>query len=444
MYPTQKCLTKNKCKFLLQIISLRQLNRLASQSGFRKRKPKKLTPYDVLLSFIDLRSRSHFSYSNWAIHLSQWIGQSVSKQAICKRINTSFLVYLKLVLTHVLRKRLTDGTVIQSALFKPFNNVYLHDATHFRLSTHLSEAFPGNFTQGCTRAVAKIQTVFNLTKGIFTYFQITSFADPDIRCVEPVNERLKKGDLIIRDLGYFGFSGFEQIIESKAYLLSRFKQLVIVKDVLTRQPICLWKALKKTTCFDTQVLIGAEHEVKVRMVAKKLPPAVADERRRKAKKDRRNLRMNHSDQYYQLLGYAIYITNVGPQIWSLDQVIQAYQCRWYIETVFKSWKSHLKAGYDIADRYATELSVQIHFHLLLIYVSLIVMPMFVMLNLYAKKQKWKQKISLLKLCAFTQHQILTILTLSHLHPLLQHALYYCSYDKRSDRINSINFILSHN
>jgi len=167
------------------------------------------------------------------------------------------------------------------------NNVYLHDATHFRLSTHLSKAFPGNFTKGCTRAVAKIQTVFNLTKGIFTYFQITSFADPDIRCVEAVNARLQKGDLIIRDLGYFGLSGFEQIIKSNAFLLSRFKQLVVVKDVITRQPICLWKALKKTTCFDTQVLIGAEHEIKVRMVAKKLPQAVADERRRKAKRSRR-------------------------------------------------------------------------------------------------------------------------------------------------------------
>ncbi len=299
MYHTQKCLTKNKCKFLLQIISLRQLNDLANQCGFRKRKPKKISPYDVLLSFINLHSRSKFSYSNWAIHLSQWIGQSVSKQAICKRIDASFLSYLKLVLEQVLRKRITNGVVLNSALFKHFGNVYLHDATHFRLSTHLSAVFPGNFTHGHTRAVAKIQTVFNLTKAIFTHFQITHFTDPDIRCVESVNARLEKGDLIIRDLGYFGLSGFEQIIESNAYLLSRFKQFIVVKDVVTRQPICLWKTLKKTNCFDAQVLLGAQHEVNVRMVAKKLPESVANERRRKAKKDRRNLRTNHSDQYYR-------------------------------------------------------------------------------------------------------------------------------------------------
>lgn len=442
MHHIQKCLTNTKCRILLQVVSRQQLNKLARQSGFKKRKPKKISPFHVLLSFIDLHSRSGFSYSNCAIHLSQWIGQSVSKQAVFKRIDTSFLKYLKLVLEQVLKKRITDGKVIKSALFEAFGNVYLHDATHFRLSTHLSKVFPGNFTKGYTRAVAKIQVVFNLTKGKFAYFQITNFTDPDIRCVEHINTQLKKRDLIIRDLGYFGLSGFEQIINIKAFFLSRFKQFVVIKDVNTKQPICLWKALKKASYFDGEVLLGANQEVKVRMIAKKLPEAVANERRRKARADRRNLRINHSDEYYRLLGYAIYVTNVGPEIWALNEVVRAYQCRWYIETIFKSWKSHLKACYTAADRYATEISVQIHFHLLLIYVSAIVMPLFSILSRYAEKHKWKLKISLLKFCTFIQHQILNILTATDFNQLFKQALYYCSYDKRSDRTNSINLIFN--
>ena len=84
----------------------------------------------------------------------------------------------------------------------------------------------------------------------------------------------------------------------------------------------------------------------MRLVCQRLPPAVAAERRRKAKanaqKDGR--RGSPSQRYLQLLDWAIFITNVRETQLSIAQVILVYRLRWQIELIFKLWKSraHLR------------------------------------------------------------------------------------------------------
>ncbi len=73
--------------------------------------------------------------------------------------------------------------------------------------------------------------------------------------------------------------------------------------------------------------------MKLRVVAIKLPPEVAENRRRKAKQDRHS-KSNHSQDYLYRLGGGIFVTNVPVDVWTPTQVAQAYRLRWRIEIIF--------------------------------------------------------------------------------------------------------------
>ena len=411
------------------------LNRLALKSGFKKRKHKKISPLTIIISYLNFIGEAGFSFSAWAIEMSTFIKCTISKQGIYKRITAAFVNYLKLVLEKIIMVQIQAKPVKKTRYFSTFKNVYLHDATSFSLPLQLVDSFPGNTTRGIKRSVAKIQTVFNLTKRCFSFFEVTSYLNPDIRSTPIVNKLIKAGDLVIRDLGYFGMNCFNEIIQAKAYFLSRYKHKVAIKDNESLKSLSLVKMLSKKKFIDVQVLMSSLMPTPVRLVAIELPSHIANARRRWARKDRRNTRINHSKEYYFLLGYAIYITNVGEATWSANDISQAYRCRWYIENVFKSWKSHLSAHYCGPDKYANPLTVQTHFYLLLIYVCIMVMPLLIMLENYLHKKKRKIQISLFKLTDYVAAEFKELLNATFSKKLIESIIYYAKYDKRSDYKN---------
>ena len=65
---------------------------------------------------------------------------------------------------------------------------------------------------------------------------------------------------------------------------------------------------------DWQVKISAK-QVPVRLIGLKTPKEVAEKRVEKAKNNRHS-KSNHSEQYYEMLNYAILITNVDDKVTS--------------------------------------------------------------------------------------------------------------------------------
>lgn len=281
-----------------------------------------------------------------------------------------------------------------------------------------------------------------MSKGAFNYFHITNFRDPDTTSNPFACSILRKGDLLIRDLGYFSFESFLEIIKKNAYFLSRFKLHIPVFDPVTLHRINLVKLLKGKAFFDGMVFIGAHHDAEVRMVIEKLPPEVTNARVRKAKADKRNIKMNHSKEYYALLGYSIYITNVKKSEWDTCQVAEAYRYRWYIENIFKSWKSYLPSCYTIQDNYATKLSVEMHFYMFLIFVCMTIMPLYNQAMNYCVLKKSSRQISLFKLCSFVRSHIYQIINQKINKKMINQLYYYCRYDTRSDRENIVALIFN--
>lgn len=409
-------------------------NVLAKKLKVIKRKNRKASVVEFLLGYWILISKNQFSFDNWAMHISEITGKTISGQAVWKRITPNMIVFLKALLNKSFKQKCKP--FIDSTLFNSFKNVYLQDATHFSLPRFLFSAFPGSYSKYGQTATAKIQAVFNLKKGFFSDFTLSSFRDNDQKDAPRFIEKLNKKDLIIRDLGYFVLTAFKNIHQKGAFFLSRYKYNVLVYDIHTKQKIDLKKLLKKKSILDINVCIGNKERLNCRLIAIPLTDKQVSERIRKAKNERGG-KTNHSKEYLELLKYSIYITNVTKEIWKTKDIHQAYKARWYIEILFKSWKSNLKMKVCIAENHMTKQRAEFFFYASLLMVNLLIMPIF--MKIQTKGYKNKIAISIMKLCSYINQNIQQVIKNS-INNIITQIEYYCHYESRKKRINAIQTI----
>jgi hypothetical protein len=234
-----------------------------------------------------------------------------------------------------------SSTAQNQGWFKPFQRVLLHDSTVEPLPDHLANVFPGPGNGRKRRyAALKLQFICDLIHGQVLHLSLSGFRRNDQAASPDILNLAQKGDLIIRDLGYFVIKVFEQLALKGAYFLSRYRHGVLLYDPDTGQPLELAKLLRPGQSLDRNVLLGKE-KLPVRLVALAVPEAVANERRRKARNNR-DRRLNPSAQKLYLLGWNIFVTNVPRTIWPAKALGPIYRLRWRIEMIFKAWKSHLR------------------------------------------------------------------------------------------------------
>lgn len=288
-----------------------------------------------------LVSQSVVSFRRWAV-LVGVLGQlCLSKQALWERITPRAVAFLQAVLAHVLHRRLARAVPAHPTALATFPRVLIQDSTTLKLSPKLATAFPGSRNQrGADHGHLKIQSLYDLRGQRFVSFSLSGFNRNDQAAAPDVLAVARAGDLVLRDLGYFVLATFAQIAQAGAFFLSRLRLDTTLRDARTGQPLDLLGTLKRQGRLDREVWLGAP-QLRVRVVAVKLPEAVAAERRRKAKQNR-DQRSRPTVRHLALLGWAIFVTNVAREIWSAQTVAQVYGLRWRIETIFKAWKSHFR------------------------------------------------------------------------------------------------------
>jgi hypothetical protein len=328
-------------RLLTQRIEPQRLLTLARECGFVRRTPRKLTPLLFAQAAVLLVSQSAVSLRRWAV-LAGLLGQRcLSKQALWERITPGAVAFLQAVLAHLLARRVQPDRATPAPALACFRRVLVQDSTTIRLSPKLAAAFPGARNQrGARHGQLKIQALYELVGQRFGSFGLSSFRRNDQAAARDVAGVVRPGDLVLRDLGYFVVASLQQIAQAGAYFLSRLRLDTGLADPRTGQPLDLLGRLKRQGDFDGEVLLS-EAQLRVRLVAVKLPEALAAQRRRRAKANR-DRRCRPSARHLALLGWALFVTNVAPEVWSAKTVAQVYGLRWRIETIFKAWKSHFR------------------------------------------------------------------------------------------------------
>jgi hypothetical protein len=219
--------------------------------------------------------------------------------------------------------------------------VFIQDSTTIKLSARLAAVFPGSSNHcGTKNGELKIQAVYELLSQRFVHFGLSGFTRNDQAATHDILPLIQRADLVLRDLGYFVVERFERIAHQGAFFLSRLRLDTKLYDPRTGGELNLPGQLKRQGSLARQVLLGSRR-MPVRLVALKLPPQVAAERRRKARMNR-DKRCHPSARSLQLLGWAIFITNVPRKNCSAKTIAEIYGLRWQIESLFKVWKSHFR------------------------------------------------------------------------------------------------------
>lgn len=405
------------------------INQLSREHGFARRCDKKISGINFIVGFLLMALSGSNSYSAWATQISLLSKKWVSKQALQYRMGQGAVQMVQAVLANSLQFYYDRAN--KRGIFSQFKRVLLQDSTTIGMPPELVNYFPGNKSGGHQCAIARIQSVFDLIHNRFCLFGLFPYTANDQSASLLINQCIYKGDLIIRDLGFFVLEAFKKIMMAQAYFLSRLPHNVCIYN-LNEGQVNILKTLRKKGRYDQWVVIGKENPIQVRLVGIKVPQHIASERIRKAR-HHSDKRFSYSKFYLSLLHYTLYITNVPNEVWSTTNVAEVYRCRWKIETVFKTWKSHFNIQKIIHRQCYNIDRVKCTIFMMLLFITLFYVKIYDVLIRQIRK-KYKKIVSLLKLSKLVAENFAFVISVEK-NILEDLILRFACYESRSDRCN---------
>jgi len=323
--------------------SSQDLDFAAKQTGFCKRRSKLSAAMFFDLLMYDISGGNSKSLNQIVIEAESEHGMDISKQGLDKKFNEGTLGFLKYLIEKQLSVEI--GKQIEAGWLSSFNRVDIKDGTRFDLQDDYKEHLRGS--GGCASgAGACIQLEFDLKSGRIGDLNLTPANRPDVKDALETIDYVSKGDLVIRDLGYYAFQSFLNIIDKGAFFISRLRpranvfemkgqnlQRLDFKDVYNR--------MKKNGQYRTHknVFIGDVEKIPVRLILEIMPDSVYEQRIIKLSKYNKKKGRQISEEYKLMARFNLFITNVPEETLPNEAISSLYRIRWQIELIFKIWKS---------------------------------------------------------------------------------------------------------
>lgn len=409
---------------------------LAKETGFIKRSDAKITPYEFILSFFLASSAKKFSFRKWSLELSSLLRSNISSQAIDQKITYRHIGFVKKLLDQAMSQ--CDGfkSFKELEILKPFSRVLIEDSTCVKLSHSLYNFFSGvrNATSQVTNC--RIQICLDIKTSKFENLELTTYSKNDGSFSSNVLDRIRSGDLIIRDLGYWKREVFAQIAAKNCYFISKLKANSKLLEVNENKDFTLVQRLKeldksKIENFDFQCRLAGKTKLSVRIVGVKMSDDQIDKRRQNAIASRHNgSKISENAEY--LFSWNIYITNVTSEQMTIQNIAEIYRLRWHIEMVIKNWKSNFNlSGLLASCTGKNPAKVEMKLYLSFLYVITIYQSNFNQVSdlVYSKS---KRIVSALKFGQYINDN-LKLLVFYESENLINDLIRYCCYEKRRDR-----------
>ncbi len=249
-------------------------------------------------------------------------------------------------LRRVLEQALDDLVQAQPValpLLRRFQGVYVQDGTTIALPVELAALWPGSGNGAApTSAALKAQLQFNLLDGECLHLDLQAGRDSD-RTAPMQRVQLPAGALRLADLGYYSLPEWEEYDRQGVFWLSRLPPTCAVYTE-TGDALDLPRVLPTVVgpIYDRPIQLSQAQPLACRLVAARVPPAVADARRRKLRRTAKRKGYTPSARSLALCDWVLLVTNVPPEKLSSREVLVMARVRWQVELVFKLWKSQGK------------------------------------------------------------------------------------------------------
>jgi hypothetical protein len=305
----------------------------ASNVIVRKRK---LTPQGLASTFVlGFMSNPNASDEQLA-QMAAAVGEPVSPQAIGQRFHERMVAFVRALFGMAVQSQVHSDRVL-GPLLERFTDVQILDSTTISLPLEMAAEFPGCGGSHGGKAALKLQVRISLKTGCCDTVLIEAGRDCDGKT--PLQKDVPiAGSLRLADLGYFDTKTFEIIEKAGAYWLSPFMTGTTIYDTNDDRLELLEWLEKKGPVIDCNIRLTARL-TPCRMIAWRLPPAVAARRRDKLHTHAKRKGHKVSKQRLDRCDWAVLITNLSAEMLSINEARVLYRSRWQIELLFKRWKS---------------------------------------------------------------------------------------------------------
>jgi len=295
-------------------------------------------------------------------------GVTICKQSLNERFNERSEIYVKAVLKELLGEEFSQ--LYRVELLPGFSRILIKDSTKFMTPSTLEEKYKscGGDVHKRSNSSISVQYEYDLKSGKVTDLNITSGNRNDRTDAGATACDMEKGDLIIRDLGYFSTPVLQSCVKKEAFFLSRLDCSANVYDEsdLLISFKSTYASMQKSGIIEKEMTVytGSKTKLPVRLILQTVPDEVYEKRiREKAQKSKGQGRGQLTEETKIRCRFNLFITNAEASRLTKEQVFPLYRLRWQIELQFKTWKSVFKVGSNLQKikehRYITLLCIKL-------------------------------------------------------------------------------------
>jgi hypothetical protein len=266
-------------------------------------------------------------------------GVRISPQGLDQRFNQRASACLREVLEAALTRVLVAEPVAIPLLQRFPGGVWVLDSTTLALPEALAQRFPGvGRNSGPPCAAVKLQVRLDLLHGTLAGPVLHPGQQNDHQARDP-HAALPRGALHLADLGYFDLDRLRRWQKRGVYWLTRVQPNTRIYDADGRR----WllpdlMATQKGAAVELPVRLGLEHRLPCRLLAQRVPPAVAAQRRARMLDKAKRKKKKIDPGRWALAEWTVYVTNVPADLLNREEALVLGRARWQIELLFKLWK----------------------------------------------------------------------------------------------------------
>ena len=225
-------------------------------------------------------------------------------------------------------------------LLERFMAVVVQDSSTIVLPEALAAVWQGcgGSTTAGTAAALKLQVRLDLRTGQLEGPQLQNGRASDRAALLPTT--LPAGALWLADLGYWSLAMLQTLAQRGVYWLSRLQVQTALYDATGQQrDLLALLATQPAETVDLAVRLGEAQRLPARLLAVRVPQAVADERRRRLRASAQKKGRMVSARRLALAAWIMLVTNVPAERLTAREALVLGRSRWQIELLFKLWKS---------------------------------------------------------------------------------------------------------
>lgn len=314
-----------------------KLHSLAIQCSLIVHQSRKFSAQGFLLTLFKAILSGKASFNQMADRLGGFEPLQMSKQAFWKRVNPRAIAFLLDTLATSLQLKTHHPSRISNSLCERFGRILVEDSTTQRLHWSNSDHSPGHGNGRSKTSLLKVDLTLDLISGSCVQSALHGGTQQDKEIGKDLVDIVRKGDLVLRDMGYFVIAEFALIARLLASWLSRVPVSVIIRDLSGNK---IEEALRacQNDRWDGEVLLGEKEKHRCRLIAVRASPEVArrnlkEAHQRAASRGKALSRTQRERCHWHLL-----VTNLSASELSVREASELYRCRWKIEILFRAWK----------------------------------------------------------------------------------------------------------